>query len=73
LLCLNLSLLLGNDLSILDWHLSIGHAIILEWTIILGTIFKCEDSGAMLEVLFPFSFVLAAVRIVEGTFAMSLS
>lgn len=60
-LCLDLSLLLGDHLSILDWHLPIDHSVVLEWAIVLCAIFESEDSSTMFEVFFPVSFVLATI------------
>lgn len=50
-----------------------NHSIIIEIAIISRTIFKGEHTLAVLEVLFPLSFILASIRVVERALAMSLA
>ena len=66
-------LLQGNLLSLFLWNLSISHPVILKGPNVLRAIVEREDSMSVLEIFFPFSFVLAAVRIVESAFAVSLA
>jgi hypothetical protein len=54
-------------------NVSIHHAIILKWSLIRGTVFKGENTVPILEIVSPHAFVLAAIRIVESTLAVSES
>lgn len=60
-------------LRLLDGDVSFEHSVVLEGPNVLRAIFESEDAATMLEVFFPFSFILAAVGVIESTLAMSLA
>ena len=64
-------LLLGRISNRCDFNLPVDHPVLLEWPIVLSSIFKREHAVAMLEVLVPVTLVLASVGVIERSFAMT--